>query len=234
MKEILINGKWPLNLLEHRADRPEWPYWEAATLGLANSLISEGTVVWDVGSEEGDFPALFGSWGAEVVLIEPNPYVWPQIRIHWEANNTRPPLACLVGLASDHIDYATPDYRTGVNTKRRDGIWPHVAFGEVMPAHGFRHIWEHARVSPQFRLDRLPLEKPDLIMMDIEGGELFALRGCEKVLDESHPDVLVSMHPAFLRDLYDQTPEMVHEFMASVGYEGKLYATDHEEHWWYR
>jgi FkbM family methyltransferase len=195
---------------------------------MAHSLISEGTVVWDVGSEEGDFPALFGTWGAEVVLIEPNPYVWPQIRLHWEANVDRDPLACLVGLASDHIDHAKPDYDSGF-----DGIWPNVAFGEVFPAHGFRHIWEHARNSPQFRLDQLPTT-PDLITMDIEGGELHALRGCTRVLMESHPDVLVSIHPEFMADLYNQTPQALLYFMASVGYEGKLYATDHEEHWWFR
>ena len=229
MREILINGKWPLNLLDHRAERPEWPYWEAHTLALAHSLIDEGTVVWDVGSEEGDFPALFGTWGDEVVLIEPNPYVWPQIKIHWEANNTHEPLACLVGLASDHIDLANPDYDAGFTAG-----WPNAALGEVWPAHGFRHIWEHAHTSPQFRLDRLPLKPPNLIMMDIEGGELLALRGCKDVLLDHHPDVLVSIHPAFLRDLYGQTKQDVVEFMDSVGYEGRWYCTDHEEHYWFR
>jgi len=234
LREILINGKWPLNVLEHRAERPEWPFCEAHTLSLAHSLIDVGTVVWDVGSEEGDFPALFGTWGAEVVLIEPNPYVWPQIRLHWEANVDRNPVACLVGLASDKVDPATPDYQVGIAVKRRGGCWPHVAFGDVFPEHGFRHIWEHARNSPQFRLDRLYLSTPDLIMMDIEGGELIALRGCEDVLRTRHPDVLVSIHPDFLYDLYGHTRQNVIEFMESCGYEGRLYCTDHEEHWWFR
>jgi FkbM family methyltransferase len=229
LREILINEKWPLNLLEHRAERPEWPYWEAANLALARSLIDAGTVVWDVGSEEGDFPALFGTWGAEVVLIEPNPYVWPQIRLHWEANVDRDPLGCLVGLASDHYEEATPDYDVGYT----DG-WPNVAYGEVMPAHGFRHIWEHARNSPQFCLDRLELDAPDLITMDIEGGELYALQGCEGVLKDSHPDVLVSIHPAFMADLYNQDAEELHVYMSSLGYEEKFIAKDHEEHWWFQ
>ncbi len=229
MREILINGKWPLNLLEHRAERPEWPYWEAGNLALAHSLIDAGTVVWDVGSEEGDFPALFGTWGAEVVLIEPNPYVWPQIKIHWEANVDREPLACLVGLASNHIDLATPDYDDGFTAG-----WPNAALGEVFPAHGFRHIWEHAHNSPQFRLDRLPLRPPNLIMMDIEGGELIALQGCADVLIEHHPDVLVSIHPEFMKDLYNQDAEELHGYMRSLGYEEKFIATDHEEHWWFR
>ena len=229
MREILINEKWPLNLLEHRAERPEWPYWEAANLALARSLIDAGTVVWDVGSEEGDFPALFATWGAEVVLIEPNPYVWPQIRLHWEANVDRDPLACLVGLASNIMDPAKPNYDDG-----HDGLWPNVAFGKVMPEHGFRHIWEHGAHSPQFRLDRLDLPTPDLITMDIEGGELIALQGCEDVLRDSHPDVLVSIHPEFMKDLYHQDADMVHVYMSSLGYEEKFIAKDHEEHWWFR
>lgn len=142
MRETLINGRWPLNLLEHRAARPEWPFWEAHTLALANHLIQPGWVVWDVGAEEGDFPALYGTWGAEVVLIEPNPNVWPQIRLHWEANVDYSPLRCVVGLASDRTTYAN-DYDTGF-----EGVWPNVSKGEIKPDHGFRHIWEHSEVSP--------------------------------------------------------------------------------------
>lgn len=229
MRQTLINGRWPLMLLEHRAARPEWPFWEAHTLALARHLISPGMVVWDVGSEEGDFPALFGTWGADVVLIEPNPLVWPQIRQHWEANVLqRDPLRCVVGLASDRTRYGTPDYDTAYT-----GIWPNVSEGEIRPDHGFRHIAEHALVSPQFKLDDLDLPRPDLVMMDIEGSELHALRGMERMLRAERPQLIVSIHDQFLRDLYHSSADDVLEFMDGLGYERRHLCTDHEAHWWF-
>lgn len=228
--EIMVNGRWPLKLLAHRAARPEWPTWEAERLALTHSLVSVGTMVWEVGAEEGDYPALYATWGARVVMVEPNPYVWAQIKIHWEANTGSDPAALVVGLASDVTQHVETDYPQGFRT---DG-WPEVAYGEIRPEHGFRHIWEHAGVSPQFRLDALGLPVPELICMDIEGGELHALRGMEKTLREHRPDLIVSIHPEFLRDLYGYSTVDVDEFMRSVGYEGELVCIDHEEHWIYR
>ncbi len=227
MRTTLINGKWELQLLEHRAARPEWPYWEAHTLALAHHLIEPGTVVWDVGSEEGDFPTLFATWGAEVVLIEPNPNVWPQIKLHWEANTDKDPLGCVVGLASDETTFYT-DYNA-----RMDGIWPVVATGPINPEHGFRHIWEHKTVSPQFELDDLRFPMPDLITMDIEGGELHALKGAETILREHHPDVLVSVHGVFLKELYDIDDTEVFDYMVECGYDYRIICHDHETHVWF-
>lgn len=224
----MINGRWPLHLLPHRATRPEWPFWEAHTLALAYMLIKPGNIVWEVGAEEGDFPALYATWGAEVVLIEPNPHVWPQIKLHWQGNVAHEPLRSVVGLASDQTVSVEADYDTGFT-----GGWPNVASGEVKPDHGFRHIWEHASVSPQFRLDDLGLPIPDLITMDIEGGELHALRGMEETLRQHHPQLIVSIHDGFLRELYGLSSDDVLAFMDGLGYEHRHLCTDHEAHWWF-
>lgn len=228
MRTVKVNGRWPLQLLEHRAARPEWPFWEAHTLALANHLIEPGMVVWDIGAEEGDFPALWGSWGAEVVMVEPNPNVWPQIKLHWEANVDHAPLACLIGLASDADTFPETDYDPGY-----EGVWPKVATGEVKPDHGFRNIWEHPHVSPQFRLDYLHFPPPGLVMMDIEGGEFHALRGMEKTLLKHHPQLIVSVHPEFMAELYDEDPEDLLGWMTDLGYDHRMLCTDHEVHVWF-
>lgn len=218
--------------MEHRAARPEWPYWEAHRLSLAWTLIERGTVVWEIGAEEGDYPALYATWGADVVAVEPNPHVWPQIKAHWEANvytakrlGFTPTIYPLVGMASD-TSTKSADYDTGWT----DG-WPNVAYGEIKPDHGFRHIWEHKTVSPQFRMDSADVPPPDLICIDIEGGELHALRGMTETLLGARPNVLVSIHPDFLADLYGLTREDVLAFFESVGYRHRLICVDHEEHW---
>lgn len=236
MKLVDVNGRWPVLLLDHRAARPEWPYWEAHRLALAHSLIERGSVVWEIGAEEGDYPALYATWGADVVAVEPNPFVWPQIKAHWEANvvtakrlDHNPKIYPVVGMASN-VTVEAADYDEGWT----DG-WPNVAYGEIKPDHGFRHIWEHASVSPQLTLDDLlqsgEIPPPDLICIDIEGGEYHALDGAPFVLNECRPNVLVSIHPDFLNDLYDLSRENVLDVFDDAGYEYRLICIDHEEHW---
>jgi hypothetical protein len=86
MQSTIINGRWQLMLPEHRAARPEWPVWEKERLAAMHDTIKPGDLVFDCGAEEGDFPALWASWGADVVMIEPNPRVWPNIRAIFHEN----------------------------------------------------------------------------------------------------------------------------------------------------
>ena len=203
MRPACINGRWPLNLPPHRAARPSWPWWEATRLAAMRHFIQPGDPVYDIGAEEGDFPALFASWGAHLVLVEPNPHVWPCIRWTWEANDLPAPLKWHVGLLGDAPQSADLDDSNAVDM---DG-WPACAYGPMIPDHGFRHLNEHAGiVSPVTTLDLLAQGlPPDVVTMDVEGGELHVLRGAQETLAEHRPIVFVSIHPEFMHDLYGIT-----------------------------
>jgi hypothetical protein len=54
-------------------------------LSLCSENIGTGDVVYYVGAEEGEMPALCQMWGAEVVLFEPNPKVWSHFPLLWTA-----------------------------------------------------------------------------------------------------------------------------------------------------
>lgn len=89
MVPVKINGKWDILLPKHRAERPEWftaEGWERARLDAMSERIGPGDVVYYVGAEEGEMAALCQMWGAEVVLFEPNPAAWPNIRSIFMAN----------------------------------------------------------------------------------------------------------------------------------------------------
>ncbi|MGB9965898.1 FkbM family methyltransferase [Halobacterium hubeiense] len=59
---------------------------------------------------------------------------------------------------------------------------------------------------------------PDVVKMDIEGGEVDALRGFEHTLATSPPEhVLVEIHRELLRDR-GEDPDWVEEFLAEHGY----------------
>lgn len=229
MVDCLLNGRWPLKLPEHRAVRPQWtqpPYWEPERIQAMSEVIGPGDVVYDVGAEEGDMPGLWASWGADVVLFEPNPRVWPNVKAVWEANDLRPPLATYCGFAADS-NSEQPHYTTGVSRG-----WPASADGPVIGDHGFCVVHERPDI-PRITIDSMAVisHRPTVITLDVEGAELLVLRGSEHILRTYFPIVFASIHPQFMVDSFGQTADEVHAFMASVDYFGTHLATDHEEHW---
>lgn len=231
-----VNGRWWVDLPPHRAARPEWPTWERERLAAMHDAIEQGDVVYDIGAEEGDFAALFATWGARLVLVEPNPKAWPNIRWTWEANKLPAPLAWHVGLLGEHHVIATdPD----ADDQDVDG-WPACAYDELIGDHGFRHLGEHGGIgSSIITLDELVDATgvpPDVVTMDVEGGELYVLRGGDATLSEHHPTVFVSIHPEFMDNLYGigDGVEAVCDLMAGHGYTGTFLAHDHEHHWMFQ
>lgn len=229
-----INGKWTIILPEHRHVRPEWPHWEQERLASMYEHLEPGDVVFDVGAEEGDFPGLWASWGCDVVLFEPNPRVWPNIRAIWEANGFKQPLDWWVGFAGDFVEKNPP--QCDIDQKARDG-WPICAYGEIIGDHGFRHLAQETKTTPTISIDCFCKERnvyPDAITMDVEGSELRVLNGASGVLRDKHPKVWVSVHTdkVWMDEQYNGVKaEDVVKFMAKFGYEGTHLATDHEEHW---
>jgi FkbM family methyltransferase len=233
--ETYINGRWRLLLPKHRADRREWPWWEATRLAAMADCILPGDVVWDVGAEEGDFPALWASWGARVVMAEPNPKVWPNIKLVWEANDLRAPLLCYVGfLGAEHVDVTPDQAQRGLGPQTS---WPLAASGEVIGDHGFCQLGERPDL-PTTTIDALVawgVPAPTVITLDIEGSEHLALSGAIETLREHKPHVFVSIHPEFARHHYglDDSVEWHRGFFATLGYEETFLAIDHEHHWWF-
>jgi FkbM family methyltransferase len=224
MLDTWLNGRWCLKLPEHRAARPVWPWWEATRLACMHHYLGQGGhVVWDVGAEEGDFPALWSSWGNDVVLWEANPAVWPNIVAIWEANDLTQPLATFPGFAAEqdgegHCGFLS----TG---------WPRSADGPVIPDHGFCNLSERPDI-PRLRIDTAATKvaPPTGLTIDTEGSELRVLQGAEDVLRIHRPLVWVSVHRDFMRDMYNDTPEDLDNFMADLSYERTPLCTDHEQH----
>lgn len=228
--KTLINGKWELDLPEHRAVRPEWPTWEHERLASMHANLKPGMFIYDIGAEEGDLPALWATWGCKVVLFEPNPRVWPNIRYIWEANDLAPPVSMYVGFAGDQ-DYIPARDRTlagsGWTTE-----WPECAFGPLIGDHGFLNLCERPDV-PSVRIDSMAewIDPPDAITIDVEGAELRVLRGARLTLQYHRPLVWCSIHPTFMDEMYGDHPSDLISYLQRLDYRTKHLATDHEEHW---
>lgn len=88
---------------------------------------------------------------------------------------------------------------------------------------------------PTYRLDELVKlnglnARPVFIKVDVEGAEWFVLEGARRILERDSPEILLSVHPAFLTN-YGKSKSEVASLLAEVGYNFEVLGIDHEEHW---
>ena len=70
-----------------------------------------------------------------------------------------------------------------------------------------------------------------LIKCDIEGAELFALKGAQEFIKACNPVILLSVHPEILFS-FNYSHNEITEFLSQINYKYEVIAIDHEEHWW--
>jgi len=215
--------------------------WERERFASMARYLSPGMVLFDVGAEQGYMSAIYSRFvggGENMVLFEPVPQVWPNIRHTWLRNSITPPRATYCGLVSDH-DHVSEyhDFVTGY----RD-VWPECAYGDMLlDATKFRYETEHAHCTDTIRLDTFVEStgiKPDAITVDVEGFEPLVMEGAKHVLTRYRPLVWLSLHEAnniMNRSMGGDSMLRAQEFMTSMGYRSEWLATDHEQHWryWY-
>jgi len=224
MKQVLLNGKYNLTLPDHRAERPEWiTGWEVERIESMMANIEKGDLVLDIGTEEGDISALLAQKTGKIMMFEPNPLVWTNIRAIWEANNLPKPTAIFVGFASSITDLKDG----GVSFD-----WPKCAYGELIGNHGFKELKDPGEI-PQIKIDDFMydiLEPLKMITMDVEGSEFEVLKGARETLLRHKPLVYVSVHPAFMADNHRQNYPMLKNYMEELGFEENYLTYDHELH----
>lgn len=218
MRQTLINGRWPITLPDHRADFHEArPWWEAARLADMAATLRPGDVLYDIGAECGDLTALYSTWGCDVHAFEPQGLYWPSIWQTQRLNSFR---------LQEFTHAFVADFKTWVRRELPDKESP------IIEEPGFAELSDPP-TAPVIRLDdyvrQSDVQLPDAITMDIEGGELAALRGAQDFLSDHSPVLWVSIHVDV--NPLAEVPSPVHAFMRELGYDDQFLAYDHEWHY---
>jgi FkbM family methyltransferase len=239
MVKAKLNGEFEIILPEHRAERPDWyteEGWEKPRLKALHKEIlrqkKDGVtpVVYYVGAEEGEMPALCQMWGAKVVMFEPNPLVLPNVKAIWEANKLKKPLALFVGFASNVTDLSPP--RPNPLAVGFTEEWPEATNGEVIGNHGFKELYLEADAFPQIRLDDVAKEvsSPTIISFDCEGSEWQVMKGAEEVMNTYKPTIFASISPEFMFHQFGQYSRDFRNWIMDHGYKETLLDYKHELH----
>jgi FkbM family methyltransferase len=231
MIKCLINQEFEIVLPKHRADRPEWykPHgWEKPRLKHMHENLSCSDVMYYVGAEEGEFPALCQMWGTEVVLFEPNPKVWSHFPLLWNANNLKLPMVCIPGFASDKINNLSRIYYNE---------WPPEVNDVIEAAHGFKELYLEGEIYGQITIDSCVydhgIKPPTAISLDVEGSEWRVLGGAERVLREYKPKIWLSGHPEFMLQQWNESLYNLRQWIKELGYTEIILDYQHEVHLFY-
>jgi FkbM family methyltransferase len=193
-----------------------------------------GGLFLDIGSSIGIYSAvaLFADESANVVAFDADlPSLEVAERMCRHAAGTR--LRLVHGFVSDEtsesMSLTSAVARTrasinGLDLAKRSGATKYASLAD-----------ESSKDIPRMRLSDLMREVadsvPTLVKCDVEGAELFVLRGGAEFLKRSRACLLVSVHPAEL-EAGGHSKDLVREFLENLGYEVRCIARDHEEHWW--
>jgi FkbM family methyltransferase len=226
-----IHGIYDLSMPDFLAAWDVWEYWEKPRLDSMKQHLGSGDILFEVGAEAGWMAALYGKYfvgGENLVLFEPTPEYWPNIKATWDANDLKKPLRTCCALVSHE----------NCNAPLVTDDWPDEALtGVLTPARAYKYIHEHGATTPQISLDafeQLTGVIPKGISIDVEGAEFNVLCGAKRMLMKHKPLVWLSIHSDLLLRDYKRSVQEIHELMDNLGFEGEYLGTDHEAHWLWR
>lgn len=218
-------GKIPVSIFSFRKDKHDFEKgWETEYLRELINTLKEGMIVFDIGAEQGEFTAMAAKivGGSNVHIFEPSKDYWYNIKSVWDANKLEYPGGLFGGYVCDETTSMVED-----EFKSSWGNDGEVFYGtnQVSPKQTPRYsitIDDYCLLNPF----------PDVIMMDIEGAELSAVRGALKVIKEKSPIFFISIHSnELINERSGGIKEDIHKLFSENGYVGIHIKTDHEEHW---
>lgn len=147
---------------------------ELPVIDVVCRYVTGRDTVLQAGGNLGVFPQRLSEVFQRVVTCEPDPDNFAAM-----ARNVTAP-----NVERHHVALGASVGTVGLSKIRRDGKADHHA--------GIVHVSGHGDI-PMLRIDDLGLT-PDAILLDVEGYELFALRGAVRTIERARPVIAVEVN----------------------------------------
>ncbi len=224
MVHINFSGIISMKIFKFRADDTDFEGdWEKEYVQELIKTLKQGMTVYDIGAENGELTVLAGKLvgGENVHIFEPNKDYFPNIKAIWGANNLKAPAACFNGYVAEK----------STKVVVYDSLEA-LSYGKDI-FYGCYHANPQITPLQSVSLDRYSnsVKIPDVIIMDIEGAELSAVRGAQDLIKEHSPIFFISIHPQYIQERSNGTKEDLLKIFTDNGYEAIHLSTDHEEHY---
>ncbi len=207
-----------LSLSDHMQRRIFWTgYYNRRMVVLFDRMLRPGMTVIDVGANLGEISMTaakrVGRTG-HVIAFEPVDAIADQL----QANATR-----------NHLDQITI-MRTGLSDAPADNVPVYASCGQGLPDdehHGLGSLYGGKKGAPELQripittldiwLAKHPVDRIDLIKIDIEGAELPCLRGAEGTLRRFRPLLIVEIQDTTSTTAGYQASDIL-AFLSELGY----------------
>lgn len=225
MKRRMVNERpeWTFWVPDSIADWDAPSHWERERLASMQQHLRQGDVLYDIGTEHGWLSAVYGSFcGYEnMVLVEPSPEFWPNIRLTWQHNLFPGPIDCYVAFAGAEVK-GNPVGQ----------VWPDESDGDEIGAMAYRKIPDHDEIIPTITIDEIAMRvyPPDAITIDVEGAELLVLQGAAATIAMHEPRLWISVHPDLMERDFGHSDSDLYDLLDGYDYKHKILAVDHETH----
>jgi FkbM family methyltransferase len=149
---------------------------EDATARAFTAAVAPGAVVLDIGAHLGYFTAVAAKRGAQVVAFEPNPRTLPYLRRNVQDNGVSERVRIV-----ERAVGAAPGSATFYVSEGGDESSLHAHAADDEPV-----MVQVARVD-----DEAGGLRADVIKMDVEGGEIEALKGMTRTIEHAAPELVL-------------------------------------------
>lgn len=188
--EIEANGFWYSGSTKNSIDREIYYFgmWEGWILHFLRdvSMTTADSVFLDIGANTGQHSVFVAKYAKTVHAIEPYPPVLEILNTHVSKNNADNVVVHAVGYSNEEGTFpffAPPDENLGTGS-----------FDPKFSAHN-RKIGDLPLVIGDKHLAAVGARRIDIIKVDIEGYERYALQGLRETLVANRPVVVLELNP---------------------------------------
>ena len=185
---------------------------------LVRSLLAPGMKVVDVGANVGYYTLMFAQVvgpAGRIIAIEPSPENLPELKLNIERNKLR------------NVEIVP---KAVGNSRKEVGLRSGINSGVVRddkPSYSVE----------QDLIDNIITEPIDLLKIDVEGFEEFAVEGAQHVLSEHQPTVLLELHPLEMKqygcDVRSLISRLSRVYQNVTMYEERVISRLYEKVWVY-